>query len=248
MKKGIVASATESKFPAPMSQLSMCILEVTVAIQFHTKRFCIASCRYSAAAILCLLFVLGWRLNPAAGQSTPVATGKNAIGTLLVIRTDGIEERLQGEGSLRIFDGDVLKTENQGQGLIVFTDGIQVALNENTSLKILSRWEKANGSTPILRISQGEVWIKTGAGPKPVEVETPVAVAATREAELDLKVAPDGQSVLTTINGLVEFGTAFGTCPIRTGSISYGERGKRCTKPAPTDSKAAIAWTSSVVR
>jgi len=191
---------------------------------------------------------LGWRVNPVTGQSTPVATGKNAIGTLLVIRTDGIEERLQGEGSLRIFDGDILKTETQGQGLIVFPDGIQVALNENTSLKILSRWEKANGSTPILRINQGEVWIKTGAGPKPVEVETPVAVAATREAELDLKVSPDGQSVLTTINGLVEFGTAFGTCPIRTGSISYGERGKRCTKPARTDAKAAIAWTSSVVR
>lgn len=217
-------------------------------IQFHTNCFRIANYQYVAIPVLCLVFLLAGRVTPVAGQSTPMATGKNAIGTLLVVRTDGIEERLQGEGSLRIFDGDILKTESQGQGLIVFADGIQVALNENTSLKIVSRWEKANGRTPILKINQGEVWIKTGAGPKPMEVETPVAVAATREAELDLKVAPDGQSVLTTINGLVEFGTAFGTCPIRTGSISYGERGKRCTKPAPTDSKAAIAWTSSVVR
>ncbi len=219
-----------------------------MATQFHTNPFRNASRRGAAITLLCLVFLLAWHANQVAAQSTPVATGKNAIGTLLVIRTDGIEERLQGEGSLRIFDGDILKTENQGQGLIVFTDGIQVALNENTSLKVISRWEKANGTTPILKINQGEVWIKTGPGPKPMEVETPVAVAATREAELDLKVSPDGQSVLTTINGLVEFGTAFGTCPIRTGSISYGERGKRCTKPAPTDAKAAIAWTSSVVR
>jgi hypothetical protein len=201
------------------------------------------------AAITCTVILLfGFNPNPAGAQSVPVATGKNAVGTLLVIRTDGIEERLQGEGSLRIFEGDVLKTEPQGQGLIVLPNGVQIALNENTSLKLLSRWEKANGTTPILRLSQGEVWVKTGTGPKPVEVETPVAVASTKEAELDLKVLPDGQSVLTTIDGVVEFGTAFGTCPIRTGSISYGERGKRCTKPAPTDAKSAIAWTSAVVK
>ncbi len=204
--------------------------------------------RSGAVSFLFLIVLPLFLSTHISAQSTPVATGKNAIGTLLVIRTDGIEERLQGEGSLRIFEGDVLKTETQGQGLIVFPNGIQVALNENTSLKILSRWEKTNGNTPILRMSQGEVWIKTGGGPKPVEVETPVAVASTREAELDLKVLPDGQSVLTTIEGLVEFGTAFGTCPIRTGSISYGERGKRCTKPAPTDAKSAIAWTSGLVK
>jgi hypothetical protein len=88
--------------------------------------------------------------------------------------------------------------------------------------------------------------LKTERGPKPVEVETPVAVAATQDAELNLKVLADGQSVLTTINGLVEFGTAFGTCPIRTGSISYGNRGARCTKPEATDAKAATSWIKVV--
>jgi len=212
---------------------------------FKSKETCFGDYRTATVIISCLVLFLA--LDVAA-QNVPVATGKNAVGTLLVIRTDGIEERLQGEGALRIFEGDVLKTEPQGQGLIVLPNGVQIALNENTNLKVLSRWEKANGTTPILRISQGELWIKTGTGPKAVEVETPVAVASTKEAELDLKVLPDGQSVLTTIDGVVEFGTAFGTCPIRTGAISYGERGKRCTKPAPTDAKAAIAWTSAVVK
>ena len=202
----------------------------------------------AASFFFCLGILFAWQVNHVTAQNTQMGTGKNAIGTLLVVRPDGIEDRLQGQGSLQLFEGDVLKTEAQGQALIVLGNGIQVALNENTTLKILSRWEKEKGTTPILRMAQGEVWVKTGAGPKPMEVETPVAVAATREAELDLKVLPDGQSVLTTVDGVVEFGTAFGTCPIRTGSISYGERGKRCTKPAPTDAKSATAWTSALVK
>jgi hypothetical protein len=46
----------------------------------------------------------------------------------------------------------------------------------------------------------------------------------------------------------VEFGTPFGTCPIRTSTVSYGVRGKRCTKPAPTDVKPAIAWTEALLK
>lgn len=181
-------------------------------------------------------------------QSLLIATGKNAIGTLLVTRSDGIEDRLRGEGNLQIFEGDVVKTEPNGQALIVMRDGTQVAMNESTSVRLLSRWERGKSSTPIIRMVQGEVWLKIDKAPKPVEVETPVAVASTTDAELNLKVLPDGQSVLTTISGLVEFGTAFGTCPIRTGSISYGNRGARCTKPEGTDAKAATAWIKGVVK
>ncbi|MBI2527491.1 MAG: hypothetical protein HYV93_16085 [Candidatus Rokubacteria bacterium] len=44
----------------------------------------------------------------------------------------------------------------------------------------------------------------------------------------------------------VQFGTAFGTCPIRGGSVSYGVRGKRCTKPAETQVPPIIAWKQAL--
>lgn len=197
---------------------------------------------------IALLFLLVLPVGRVFAELLPIATGKNAIGTLVVIRADGIEDRLQGAGALQLFEGDILKTEANGQAMIHLREGTQVALNENTTLRLLNRWELGKSSTPILRMSRGEVWMKIDKAPKPVEIETPVAVAATTDAELNLKVLADGQSVLTTINGLVEFGTAFGTCPIRTGSISYGKRGERCTKPATTDAKAVTAWTSAVVK
>ena len=207
------------------------------------------SIRHMGAALGAVVLLLPlWGAPPAAAQGTPVGTAQNAIGTLLVVRSDGIEDRLQGKGSLPLYEGDVLRTEAATQALIQFRDGVQVALNEGTAFKILSRWEKARGITRIIRLSQGEVWVTTGEGLKQLEVETPVATAIVEGTEFNLKVQEDGQSVLTVIQGVVQFGTPFGTCPIRTGTISYGARGKRCTKPAETNVQPAIAWKQALTQ
>jgi len=190
--------------------------------------------------IVSLLLLGGY--TPVIAQSALLGKTQSAIGTLVVIRTDKIEDRLQGQGALQLYEGDVLQTEGASQALITIQEGIEVALNENTTLKLLYRWEKANGTTQILRLKQGEIWVKTGPGPKQLEVETPVATAAVRETEFNIKVQDDGQTTLTVIQGTVEFGTAFGTCPIRTSTISRGVRGKRCTKPEPVDVQPARAW------
>ena len=152
-----------------------------------------------------------WRAVPVFAETARVGTAQNPIGTLVVVRPDGIEDTLQGKGSLQLFEGDILRTEPASQALIEFRNGIQVALNENTTFKPLSRWEKAKGITRIIRLKQGEIWVKTGEGPKPLEVETPVATAAVRETEFNMKVQEDGQSTLTVIHGVVDFGNAFGT-------------------------------------
>jgi ferric-dicitrate binding protein FerR (iron transport regulator) len=198
---------------------------------------------HAMALAACFVFA------PGAVWAQSVAAAKNAIGTLIVVRTDGIQERLQGAGSLPIYEGDVVQTDESSQGMIQFKDGVEVALNESTSFKILSRWKKGRPLVRIIRLKEGEIWVRTGeGGPKAFEVETPVATAAVKETEFDLKVQPDGQSVLTVINGIVEFGTPFGTCPIKPSTISYGNPGKKCTKPAPTDAAAAKAWTKALVQ
>lgn len=193
-----------------------------------------------------LVSFLGLSLNVAFAQGAPVGNATNAVGTLTIIRTDGVQQRLQGKGNVPLFEGDVVQTDGSSQALIEFQEGIQVALNESTSFKLLSRWEKDKPTTRIIRLKGGEVWAKTSGGPKRFEVETPVATAAVKETEFNLKVQEDGQSILTVIEGVVTFGTPFGTCPIKTDTISYGVRGKKCTKPAATDAKAARSWTESL--
>jgi ferric-dicitrate binding protein FerR (iron transport regulator) len=191
-----------------------------------------------AAVLLCVATTYG--------QSPEVGTARNAIGTLLVIRPDGIEDRLRGKGALKLFEEDVLRTDPGSQALIELADGITLALNENTVAKLLSRWEKGKRRVRIVRLRQGEVWVKTTEGQKTFEVETPVATAVVRETEFNMKVHSDGQSVLTVMQGIVEFGTAFGTCPIRTSTVSYGVRGKRCTRPEAIDTAPVLRWSQSV--
>jgi hypothetical protein len=197
------------------------------------------------AAIGCILLRGVW---PSRAQDTTAGTIQNAVGAVVVVRADGIELRAQGKNPLQLFAWDMVRTEAASQVLIETREGVQIALNENTIVKILDRWEKDKGTTRIFRLQEGELWAKTGAGPKPLEVETPVATAAIRETEFNIKVLEDGQTILTVIEGVVEFGTAFGTCPIRPSTMSYGVRGKRCTKPEPTDAKPVTAWTSSLLK
>ena len=183
---------------------------------------------------------------PAGAQGVPVGTAQNAVGTVVIVRTDGIEQRLQGRGSLPLFEGDVLRTEPGSQALIQLRPGTPVALNEKTAIKILSRWEKTAGTIRILRLSQGEVWAKAGTGSSQLEIETPAAVAAVRDAEIDLKVGPDAQSALTVVQGSVDFGTPFGTCSVRGGTASVGARGVGCSAPQPASAPGVIAWKQAV--
>jgi hypothetical protein len=192
---------------------------------------------------LCLGFLT---LSQVHAAEVLVGNAINAIGDFTVFRTDGIQEQLEGKGSLPLYEGDRVKTGKGSQGLLEFTNGIQVALNEDTDFLILSRWESDKGITRILRLATGEVWVKTMGGPKPLEIETPVATAAVKQTEFDIKVQPDGQTTLTVVEGIVEFGTAFGTCPIKTSTISYGNRGKKCTKPAPVDIAPNVAWAQGI--
>lgn len=202
--------------------------------------------RHALLAVPLLALLNLTPIPQAAADNIPIGTATNAVGTLVIVRTDGVQQRLQGKGNIPLYEGDVLKTDASSQALITFSEGIEVALNEDTSFKLLSRWEKDKPTVRILRLKQGEVWAKTAGGPKRFEVETPVATASVKETEFNLKVQEDGQSILTVIEGIVQFGTPFGTCPIRTDTISYGVRGKKCTKPATSDAKAAKSWTEAV--
>lgn len=185
--------------------------------------------------------------SEALAQLAPVGKAENALGTLVVKRADGRVDQLKGKGSLSLYEGDECKTERASKAFIRLADGTQVAMNEETTFLVQTRREKAKGITRIFKLLVGEMWLKTGE-PVSIEVETPVATAAIKGTEFNIKVQPDGKSTLTVIEGLVEFGTPFGTCPIRTATVSFGERGKKCTKPAPLDPAPAITWITEVVQ
>jgi hypothetical protein len=118
-------------------------------------------------------------------------------------------------------------------------------------VRLLSRWEKGKGETHILRMASGTLWVRTGSRAQALEVETPVASAAPQiesggAVEFMMTTLAGGPSLLSVIEGVVPFGTAFGTCPIKPGTISHAVPGKKCTKPVALDSRRATGWMAAV--
>ena len=207
--------------------------------------------KYLARGGLGAVLVMGCVVFPdesAWAQSKAVGTAQNAVGSLLIVRKDGIQETLRGKGSVPLYEFDVLKTELDDQAELLVDGAIQVYVNGGTEVMVLSRWEKFRPLTRILRVKKGELLVKIAEGPKPLEVETPVASARVKQTEFDIKVQEDGETTLRVMEGVVEFGTAFGTCPIRTGTISFGVRGKKCTKPKEEDHGAALDWAKELTK
>jgi hypothetical protein len=180
-------------------------------------------------------------------QLGPVGNVEAVVGTFVVRRADGRVDEVKGKGTLPLFEGDECRTERASKAYIRLADGTQMAINEETTFVIRARTERGRGVVRIFKLLIGEMWFKTSQ-PRPLEVETPVAIAAIKGTEFNLKVVADGRSLLTVIDGVVEFGTPFGTCPIPRSTQSLGERGKRCTKPVPIDPAPAISWIADVVR
>lgn len=191
-----------------------------------------------AALVLALLIV------PAGAvwsQTVVAGTAQNARGTLVVVRSDGVETRLQGKGSLQIFDGDVLRVD--GQGAFIETDGVQIALNSNAVVKVLSRWEKGKGVTRILRLQRGEVWARSSDGQRPVEIETPVGVLAARSAEVSVRLVSDNETTATVVRGTAEFATPRAACRLTSGTVSSASRGRTCTQPTVADVRPVTDWS-----
>jgi len=203
--------------------------------------------RTRARAPLIALALLVFPASGGVAQSVVAGTAKNATGELVAVRTDGVETRLRGRGALRVFEGDVLRMAGQGQALIETDEGILVGLNGDVVVQVLSRWEKAQGLTRILRVQRGEVWARSNDARRAVEIETPVGVLVARAAEVNLKVVSNDEAVATVISGSGEFSTPLATCKIQAGTTSISHRSQACTPPTATDVQPLIGWSRALL-
>jgi hypothetical protein len=193
------------------------------------------------AVIALALLVLP--MSAGFAQSVPAGIAKNAVGVLVVVRTDGVETRLRGRGALRVFEGDILRMDGKGKALIELDEGIQLAVNGDSVVQVLSRWEKEQGMTRVVRIQRGEVWAQIGDARRGLEVETPVGVLAARAAEVNVRLVSDNEAVATVVTGVGEFSTPFATCELRAGTMSFGHRSQACTPLTATDVRTVIGWS-----
>ncbi len=208
-----------------------------------------------------ILILWGWGLLALLAGPLPAGAGEpagqiiNLFGEVRLKRADGGAGEPAQVNQL-VSTGDVVATGPASGAAILFLDESQVKLNENTVFEI-----REVAASPRLRlgevlpaavsqaaaslygVSQGEVWLRNKNDKFRFELQTPAVTAAIRGTEFNLRVAPDGLSTLTMVEGQVEFGNPQGRLLLAPGEEGVARPGQPPTKRLVLRPADAVQWS-----
>ncbi len=151
-------------------------------------------------------------------------------------------------------NGNSIRTLAQSRAVILLADETQLKLNGNTTLQLKSirqtsslmgRIVQASASRPdqsLLDLAGGEAWLRSKLRPANVRVNTPAVTAAIRGTEFDLSVASDGETVLTMLEGQVDFRNEQGAVLVGPGEQARARIGQAPTKSVLLRPRDAVQW------
>lgn len=179
-------------------------------------------------------------LTSKVESATPVATVQLAIGSFTVRRQGATQFIPIGiRGSLYV--GDMARTGARSKASLLFNDGSQVRLNENTTILITPPTPVGKGKRSLFRAILGETW----ASLRPDQAaQTTSAIAGVRGTEFDLKVEEDGTTTITVLVGEVDFFNDFGAVVVGESQQSIARPGQPPTAPITiANANLIIEWT-----
>ena len=150
--------------------------------------------------------------------------------------------------------GDVVRTGAQSRAAILLADETQLKLSANTQLQLAVVRQSSNllvrvaqagarADQSILNISGGEVWLRSKGAPGALRVSTPAVTAAIRGTEFDLRVASDGESTATVLEGSIDYRNEQGFVIVNAGEQGRARIGQAPTKTVILNPRDAVQWT-----
>jgi len=154
--------------------------------------------------ILCLFFCLSLALSANAKVVAAISTMKG----LVMVKPAGSRKYIPAYKGQMLKSGEWLKTTDGVFIAIVFLDGSNIKIQQQTEVKISSYRMTAKDLKTNLKMSKGQAWSNVadqGAGGE-FTITTPTAVASVKGTEFDLKFDEDsGESLLIVMAGAVSF-------------------------------------------
>lgn len=136
--------------------------------------------------------------------------------------------------------GDRLRTGMRSRATVRWSDLSVMRVNELTSIEVQPP-EKA-GQKPQMELKSGATYFFSRENPTEVQFRTPVASGAIRGTEFELRVAEDGRTTLSLIDGAVELTAAQQTETLHSGEQGIVEPGQAPRKTALLNASAVIQW------
>ena len=183
------------------------------------------------------------RENTSAISQVPVATVQTLMGAATVNPVNGgTRQPLKLRRAL--FPGDVVMTGANTKLTLLFQDGAQVRLRENTTVKIPSSNAK-QGKANLLLVLTGEIWARLRPGNV---LETRTAALGVLGTEIRLAATEDSSTV-TVLEGKVDFYNEFGHEPVNSNQQSVARLGQRPTKALTIENAGLmVSWSFDLDR
>lgn len=140
-----------------------------------------------------------------------------------------------------LFLAERVRTLDASRTSILFVDETQVKLNANAVLTVRDV-RAGTGAPTTMELSRGEAWFRTKNPRSGVTVQTPAAAAAIRGTEINLRIGDAGETVLTVVEGSVEFSNPLGSIAVNAGEEGTARPGQAPTKRTLLTPEDAVQW------
>ncbi len=144
-----------------------------------------------------------------------------------------------------LYAGDHVQTYQRSR-VTVLIDGARVTLGPQTEVAVPvpgAKQATAGGSRIWAVAGRVFIWL---VGARDLEIGTAGAVAAARGTKFVLDVGPEGATVLTVVEGEVEFYNDVGSVMVGKGEQSSASPGSRPTRPKAVDLSQYLEWEASL--
>ncbi len=181
------------------------------------------------------------RLMKKIHQAESLATLGTTLGAVYLEPKRTSEPRLAQSGEA-LFAGDRILTRKTGKTYILFKDGTQLWLNQESTLVI--------GDTPRQhQLPMGELLaFVTRAKTRKDRfiLKTPSALVEVLGTEFDIAITPDRSSLLTVLRGRVQFQNDKGKLRLKSNYQSAATPSQEPSRPQKVKALEKIQWTQDL--
>jgi tetratricopeptide (TPR) repeat protein len=198
--------------------------------------------RRIALPVVCAVVALALPL-PAAAQSPPAASQGRIVAINGRVEHTPPQQETWSAARLAqpLFTAERVRTLEASRASILFVDETQVKLNAGAVLTI-REVRRGSGAPTTMDLSRGEAWFRTKNPRAGVTVQTPAAAAAIRGTEINVRIGDAGETVLTVVEGTVEFSNAAGSIAVNAGEEGTARPGQAPTKRVLLTPEDAVQW------
>ena len=136
-----------------------------------------------------------------------------------------------------------VRTLDLSRMVLKYADGTGQQVGPNSEIEVMQ--PPPSGANNI-RLQKGKVWMQSNGPLRPVNVETPSALAAIRGTDWEIIVDDEGRTTLSVFSGVVELSNDLGMVSVGPNEQAEAQVGRAPVKLTLTVSRDRIQWVSSL--